>query len=180
MHSSKNSPRHARKVSIESLDPRRLLSVAMSGGQLYVLGTQNADHVLIRVSPSDPTKLNVNLNGESQNFDLAGMTGVFVDVGGGRDNVIVDQTIALAGRDFQCDINIATRIVRSVDPFGDAQVRIEKHQKVGMCKFSSGFAVLKADRFQQREDDELPKPVHPGRESKVPFRGYKGRMLRLR
>ena len=48
-----NRGKNHRNLSIESLDPRRLLSMAMAGAQLYVLGTQNADHVLIRISPSD-------------------------------------------------------------------------------------------------------------------------------
>ncbi len=40
--------------------------------------------------------------------------------------------VALARRDFQRKIDIATRVVRAVDPFSDAQVRIEKDQKVWM------------------------------------------------
>ena len=50
-------------ASIETLDPRRLLSAALSGSQLIVSGTADAYHVLIRVDNADTSKLLVNVNG---------------------------------------------------------------------------------------------------------------------
>jgi len=38
--------------------------------------------------------------------------------------------VAFARRNFQCEIDIATGVVRPVNPFRDAQVRIEKDQKI--------------------------------------------------
>jgi hypothetical protein len=60
--------------------------------------------------------------------------------------------VALARRDFQCNLDVSTGVVRSVNPFGDTQVRIEKDQKVWMREFRSGLAVLKTDRFEKRID----------------------------
>jgi hypothetical protein len=45
------------------------------------------------------------------------------------------QPVTLARRNFQCAIDIATGVVRSVNPFLDAQIRMEKDQKVWMREF---------------------------------------------
>jgi hypothetical protein len=78
-------------ASIESLDSRRLLSAAMSGTQLIVTGTADADHVLIHVDSADATNLLVNVNGEETSFPTNGITGIAVVLGSGADHAIVDE-----------------------------------------------------------------------------------------
>src|SRR5205085_1615098 len=73
--------------SLEPLDARRLLSVSTAGSQVIVLGTPDADHVLVQVSPSDPARLSVNLNGEQSTYIINDTTGILIDTGSGRDQV---------------------------------------------------------------------------------------------
>src|SRR5690348_10840343 len=63
--------------------------------------------------------------------------------------------VAVAAGHFQREINIGTGIIRAVDPFGEAQVRVEKNNDVWMNEFFSSFANLDTDRFEQCDDVRL-------------------------
>jgi len=50
--------------------------------------------------------------------------------------------VAFSCGDLERKIDIVTRVISSIDPFRDAQIRIEKDDKVGVYEFASGFANL--------------------------------------
>ena len=60
----------------EELESRRLLSGASidASGTLLVSGSRARDRIAITLSPADPTKLNVVINGHLQTFDVAAIT----------------------------------------------------------------------------------------------------------
>lgn len=89
--SRRSNNRVVAAASIEALESRRLWSAGMSGSQLFIVGTPDADHVLVRVDTSDLSKLQVNLNGEVNTFDVSGITGIFVSLAGGADHFVVDE-----------------------------------------------------------------------------------------
>ena len=77
----------------EELESRRLLSGASidASGTLLVSGSRARDRIAITLSPADPTKLNVVINGHLQTFDVAAITnGVkfFGKAGNDRINVL--------------------------------------------------------------------------------------------
>ena len=77
---------------IETLQSRRLLAVAVSGAQMFVTGTAGDDHVLISLDVADPSKLDVNLNGQVQQFDRTSITSIDVEAGAGPDQIVVDES----------------------------------------------------------------------------------------
>ncbi|HYO08182.1 MAG TPA: calcium-binding protein [Tepidisphaeraceae bacterium] len=87
--SPKSSNFPAPAARIEPLAARRLFSAALSGTQLYVTGTDAGDHVLIAGDASDASVLRVNVNGAWSTFDRTAVAGIQVDVGSGRDHVVV-------------------------------------------------------------------------------------------
>jgi hypothetical protein len=76
---------------MEALPSRRLLSVALSGEQLFVTGSSAVDHVLITVDAVGDKEIRVNLNGEWHNFKRNDLTGIQVLGLAGRDHIIVDE-----------------------------------------------------------------------------------------
>ena len=79
------------RTAIELLEQRRLLSVALSGNQVFVIGTDAGDHVLITMSASDPNTLRINENGEWHDFARTDVSGIHVDAGAGRDHLVVTE-----------------------------------------------------------------------------------------
>src|SRR5215510_6111197 len=60
--------------------------------------------------------------------------------------------IALACGDFQCGIDIITRVIRSANPFRDSKFRIEKENNIRVRKLCSRPTTLKPDRIKKRVD----------------------------
>jgi len=63
--------------------------------------------------------------------------------------------IALACCDFQCTIDVGTRIIRPVNPFRDLKFGIEKQNNVRMRKLCSRPAILKSNGFKKRVNASL-------------------------
>src|SRR6476661_5975138 len=60
--------------------------------------------------------------------------------------------IALACCDFQCTVDIVTRVIRPINPFRDPEFGIEKQNNVRMRKLFSRPAILKTNRFKKGVD----------------------------
>src|SRR3954469_8595576 len=71
-------------VQLESLEPRRLRSVTLSGGVLKVSATPANDVVGLRVV--DGT-MRVGLNAQLFKFNAAAVTAISIDLGDGADRV---------------------------------------------------------------------------------------------
>ena len=82
----------------QQLEERRLLSAAVSGGILTVVGTDANDTINVGLNATDNTKLDVNVNGTVSSFALlnadttAAITGIKISGGNGNDTLTVDQT----------------------------------------------------------------------------------------
>jgi Ca2+-binding RTX toxin-like protein len=57
--------------NVEKLESRRLLSASLRGAGLVVTGTVEDDSIVVSLNAADATKVDVNVNGEVQTFDLA-------------------------------------------------------------------------------------------------------------
>jgi Ca2+-binding RTX toxin-like protein len=78
------SPQVAPLSAATIMAPRTVASV--SSGVLNITGTSGDDSISV-ILDSTGTNVNVTVNGQSSSFPLAGLTGIFVDAGGGDDNV---------------------------------------------------------------------------------------------
>lgn len=76
----------------ESLELRRLLSVAVDAGLVGIMGTDDADNIGIT---RNETHLIVHLNGASTSIPLRGLRGIRVDAKAGHDAVRVAQDVRL-------------------------------------------------------------------------------------
>jgi Ca2+-binding RTX toxin-like protein len=75
-------------VASAQLAPLAVLTTpaSVSNGILNVTGTSGDDSISV-IMDSTGKNVNVTVNGQSSSFALAGLTGIFVDAGGGNDNV---------------------------------------------------------------------------------------------
>jgi Ca2+-binding RTX toxin-like protein len=79
----------------EILEDRRLMSVSLVSGVLTVKGTTDADSVVLSLKSGDLTKLEVNVNSVTSDFDLSSITKVVVYGGDGNDMVKVDNVFGV-------------------------------------------------------------------------------------
>lgn len=79
-----------RPVSIESLEPRRLLASQIIGGELQILGTSKADNIRVYVDPKTPDQIAVVVNRTVEKFFVANYTSINLNSGGGNDRVQVE------------------------------------------------------------------------------------------
>ncbi|MDB5171566.1 MAG: hem peroxidase [Phycisphaerales bacterium] len=79
-------------VAVDRLEDRRLFSVSLAGGTVIVVGTNQADHVTVSRDAATPAKLVVDLNGVSQSFDAATVTGFNINLRAGNDTLTFDET----------------------------------------------------------------------------------------
>jgi Ca2+-binding RTX toxin-like protein len=84
---------------IEQLESRRMLHGlhhhAGPSGILRIAGTSAADTLAISINATDSTKLDVTLNGTTTQHDLAGLTRIAANLGGGADTATVDPLVTL-------------------------------------------------------------------------------------
>jgi len=80
--------------AVETLENRRLLSAAFdTDGVLAVTGSSGKDEIILSISATDSTMLDVKVNGVVQSFALADINnGIRVSAQGGKDKVAVDET----------------------------------------------------------------------------------------
>jgi Ca2+-binding RTX toxin-like protein len=91
MHSpTQRNPRIVSAV-IETLDQRRLLSAAaIEGGVLNIDGTAKDDRITVTLAKGDATKLDVRVNKETFQFNVADVTGgIHIDGFRGNDRIAV-------------------------------------------------------------------------------------------
>ena len=86
--------------------------------------------------------------------------------------------IALACGDFQCTIDVATRVIGSVNPFRDPKFGIEKENNIRVRKLCSRPAILKPDRFKKRVDVLLSPGADKPAERHVFAAAISGQLLR--
>jgi Ca2+-binding RTX toxin-like protein len=93
----------------DSLEARRLLSVAMENGRLHIVGTERDDRIIVQISgggpvlaPSvpKPATLAVTINGAAKKFALADIKSVFIEGLGGDDRVVYGRDYVNRGEAF--------------------------------------------------------------------------------
>lgn len=101
----------------ETLEERRLLSAghavhhanhgrhhghaifsSLKNGKLNVLGTHFADNINVAVDATDPTKLDVTMNGTLVQYNLADVSRILVVAGKGDDVVTVDPNVSIGAK----------------------------------------------------------------------------------
>lgn len=78
----------SQSCSLESIEPRRLLSASASclhDGLLMVRGTRSADAITVTVDPNDSTRLAVKVNAKSASYARSDVRMVYVNAGAGND-----------------------------------------------------------------------------------------------
>ena len=86
--------------------------------------------------------------------------------------------IALACCDFQCTIDVVTRVIRSVNPFCDPKFGIEKENNIRVRKLCSRPAILKSDRFKKRVNVLPTSSADKPAERNLFARAISGQLLR--
>jgi len=61
---------------VETLEDRAVPAISLMGGTLTLTGTSGADNFLIRIDPTDPTKVQVSDGSSTQSFALTGTSAV--------------------------------------------------------------------------------------------------------
>ena len=77
---------------MQTLEQRRMLSVAVVDGVLAVRGTNHADHINVSV---DHGQVNVTMNGHVRHFSLSDVLKLKIQAGSGNDVVGVDRSVRL-------------------------------------------------------------------------------------
>ena len=77
---------------MQTLEQRRMLSVAVVDGTLCVRGTDHADHISVSV---DHGQVNVTMNGNSHHFSLSDVMKLKIQARGGNDVVSLDRSVRL-------------------------------------------------------------------------------------
>jgi Ca2+-binding RTX toxin-like protein len=74
----------------ETLESRRLLSVALAEGVLRVVGTHKSDHITITIESSTPDQATVEINNFVRRFKLSDIEEISIQAGQGHDFVQID------------------------------------------------------------------------------------------
>lgn len=83
-----------RRLTFESLEPRRVKAAFMFDQGLAVIGTSAADNVLVSVPTTGQHagRMLVNVNGEQSSFELNGFGAIWIATGPGDDKITVDNS----------------------------------------------------------------------------------------
>jgi Ca2+-binding RTX toxin-like protein len=91
-----------RNVLLEGLETRRLMASVgpkvefdAGDGELEIKGSAGADTLAIGVNGTDATKLDVTLNGVTQQFNLAQVKEIEADLGAGNDTATVNANVTI-------------------------------------------------------------------------------------
>src|SRR5687768_7309528 len=91
-----------RNVLLEGLETRRLMASVgpkvefdAADGELEIKGSTAADTLAIGVNAADATKLDVTLNGVTQQFNLAQVQEIEADLGAGNDTATVNANVTV-------------------------------------------------------------------------------------
>src|SRR5437764_982668 len=74
----------------EGLEDRKLMSASLVSGALTVKATADADSIVLSLKSGDLTKLEVNVNSVTSDFDITSISKIVVYAGDGNDMVKVD------------------------------------------------------------------------------------------
>jgi uncharacterized repeat protein (TIGR01451 family) len=84
-----------RRVKLEALEERRLLSAAVSGNVLTIIGTNAADTISVQMQPGSSTTLQVTVNGLSQTFPVKGLNQINIEGANGDDSILVNSNFSI-------------------------------------------------------------------------------------
>ena len=76
----------------EEIERRRLLSAAIVGTTLQIAGTTGDDHISVHIDKTDVSKIDVDLNHKTTQFNLANVKSIRIDGGGGNDDIEIFQS----------------------------------------------------------------------------------------
>src|SRR5438477_341558 len=60
---------------------------------------------------------------------------------------VLTEPIVLASRNFYTRIDVLAGVIRTINPFGGSQIRIQENDQISMHEFRTGFCRLKSNRF---------------------------------
>lgn len=83
---------HAARPVLDTLEKRVLLSASLFQGTLNIVGTRQADDIVIRLDELDPQRLVVDVNGRQKSYEVSGVRAINVVARDGDDVVEMDQT----------------------------------------------------------------------------------------
>src|SRR2546421_9316020 len=86
------SPNSCQEPMMQTLEQRRMLSVAVIDGRLCVGGTAHGDHIAVSV---DPGEVNVTMNENPRHFGLDEVMRLRIQARGGNDVVTLDRSVRL-------------------------------------------------------------------------------------
>jgi Ca2+-binding RTX toxin-like protein len=95
---------NGRFAAVEPLETRTMLAAhgagalataALEGNTLVINGSRANDVITVAVDGSDPSKLDVTLNGTTTTFNLADVLSIRANGGRGHDDIRVDAAVAL-------------------------------------------------------------------------------------
>src|SRR4051812_14811788 len=88
----KSSVNSSADFFMQTLEERRMLSVAVVDGTLCVRGTDHGDRISVSV---DHGQFNVSVNGHTHHFGLEDVTKLKIQARGGNDLVSLDRSVRL-------------------------------------------------------------------------------------
>src|SRR3954470_8993357 len=83
---------------VESLETRALLSAAINGDELKIVGTSGDDLIRISLARNSPSKVNATINGTVQSFSLSGVHEIKIYGLEGNDNIGMDDANGVVSR----------------------------------------------------------------------------------
>ena len=85
----------------EEVERRRLLSAAIVGTTLQIAGTSGDDHISVHIDKTDVSKIDVDLNHKTSQFNLANVKAIRIDGGRGDDDIEIFQSFGtIQAQDF--------------------------------------------------------------------------------
>src|SRR5947209_1254052 len=81
-----------RFTSMDSLEPRRLLSASIIKSVLTVNGTGKNDIIAVFLDKNDPHKIDVKINKTVTGFATSALTAIFIEGFAGDDQIFISET----------------------------------------------------------------------------------------
>src|SRR5438067_1404120 len=81
------------QVAMEPLDARTLLSVALNGNALTIIGSESDDEIRLAANRTFINILDLRVNGEVQYFSLSAIKTIDLQLLGGNDTVLVNSSL---------------------------------------------------------------------------------------
>src|SRR5205085_6587341 len=82
---------HPRLISIDSLGPRRLLSVTINNGLLTITGTGKNDIISLFLEKKNARMLDVKVNKTVKAFATSSFSGIFIEGFAGDDQISISE-----------------------------------------------------------------------------------------